>query len=534
MNEDRIVTPESIPTLRATERPGMRSLTVVATMVCLSDLTIFRAQGYAGPAAFFPLACVLLLVAFGRLQVSTAGLLTAALLFIAAGAMAWAGTTSQLLIAIWLLVAFAMSLHGLAPYLLESILFFASTIPGGYEFLHSIQLRWRRTVLDPVDRGQSSPWINVLLPVVSVALFSSIFVLANPDLIARVSTVWGDFYRTLELWFKRFTATEIVFWCGVAWFTAGLLRPLIRGPQQVSELTDASTPAVEENKLYTACRNTLVTLSLLYVVYLAFEFSTLWFRTFPKGFHYSGYAHQGAAWLTAALALATVMLSMIYRGTMIQHSGISHLQRLAWIWASLNFMLAISVYHRLFIYVDFNGMTRMRVVGLLGISSVIGGFILVLWKIARRRSFPWLIRHQLLVPAFAAYLYAIAPIDTLVHSYNVRQILAGHLEPSVQISEHPIDDAALPVLIPLLDCEDSTIRQGVRAILSFRRTELLSSEVSQNSQNQAAEHWTRWQLGIERAQQAMSAVKERLMKPTSTTEIQQARHSFHNYAMQWW
>jgi len=113
------------------------------------------------------------------------------------------------------------------------------------------------------------------------------------------------------------------------------------------------------------------------------------------------------------------------------------------------------------------GATRMRVVGLLGISSVIGGFVLVLWKIARRRrSFPWLIRHQLIVPFCAIYFYVMAPIDTLVHGYNVHQILNGRPEPSVQISEHPIDDTALPVLIPLLDAQDATIREGIRAMLS--------------------------------------------------------------------
>ncbi len=44
---------------------------------------------------------------------------------------------------------------------------------------------------------------------------------------------------------------------------------------------------------------------LIYAVYLAFEFHTLWFRVFPKGFYYSGYAHEGAAWLTIGLVLAT-------------------------------------------------------------------------------------------------------------------------------------------------------------------------------------------------------------------------------------
>lgn len=36
----------------------------------------------------------------------------------------------------------------------------------------------------------------------------------------------------------------------------------------------------------------------------------MWFRPFPTGFHYSGYAHEGAFWLTVALAMATITLSL--------------------------------------------------------------------------------------------------------------------------------------------------------------------------------------------------------------------------------
>ena len=69
---------------------------------------------------------------------------------------------------------------------------------------------------------------------------------------------------------------------------------------------------------FSACRNTLIAVIVLFAVYLIFEFSTLWFREFPEGFYYSGYAHQGAAWLTVALALATGVLSAVFRTKVVQ------------------------------------------------------------------------------------------------------------------------------------------------------------------------------------------------------------------------
>jgi hypothetical protein len=119
----------------------------------------------------------------------------------------------------------------------------------------------------------------------------------------------------------------------------------------------------------------------------------------------------------------------------------------------------------LLIYVDFNGMTRMRVVGFLGISAVVGGFVLVLLKIVQRQKSIRLIRRQVWVLAFAIYLYIVLPVDILVHRYNVKRIMAGSPEPCVQISEHPISIDAITQLLRLLDCEYPIIVDGVQATL---------------------------------------------------------------------
>ena len=89
--------------------------------------------------------------------------------------------------------------------------------------------------------------------------------------------------------------------------------------------------------------------------------------------------------------------------------------------------MALAVYHRMHIYINFNGMTRMRTVGLLGITAVVIGFVLVVWKIVHGRGFVWLINRQLWTLAAAIFLYAVLPVDWLVHTYNVRRILRGEL-----------------------------------------------------------------------------------------------------------
>jgi hypothetical protein len=273
----------------------------------------------------------------------------------------------------------------------------------------------------------------------------------------------------------------------------------------------------------------LVAVIVLFAAYLLFEFGTLWGRTFPKGFYYAGYAHEGAAWLTTALALATAVLSLIFRGRFLKDPQIRHLKRLAWIWSAENLLLAIAVYHRLLIYVTFNGMTRMRTIGFLGITAVIVGFLLVVARIACRRGFVWLIRWQLWTVAAAAFLYVVLPVDLLIHTYNVRRVLAGDLAPVVQISVHPIDSGGLLALRPLLQCDDEIIRDGIGALLAERESR--SAHATHSSEPR---HWTRFQLAERLYWRPMAHAPLSESLHSSPEERDAARERFRQYAYQWY
>ncbi len=93
---------------------------------------------------------------------------------------------------------------------------------------------------------------------------------------------------------------------------------------------------------------------------------------------------------------------------MLRDARLKNLRKLAWIWSFENWVLAIAAFYRLAIYIDFNGMTRMRVIGILGVGTVVMGFGLVVYKIIYTRSFAWLIqgnygrsqRHSFCMPFF--------------------------------------------------------------------------------------------------------------------------------------
>ena len=461
---------------------GVREVVSIVLLVVLFDVTVFRgnhAHGLSGYAAWFAAIPVLLWIGASERKRSWTAALVALMLVLQSLRLMWSGNILNVIVGFTLIPTLAMSLAGGVPYVPEIASFTSRLVGAGYRRI-ACYLDGLRHIQPPEKQRRS---LELLLPLGALFAFSVIFVLANPALVEFVSDMLSSMGRAVRDWLYRFSAYEVIAWFVVGWLGFGIMRPTI--DRMIHQWGDEDN-AIESkpSPLYAPFRNTLFTVIGLFAVYLAFEFSTLWFREFPTGFYYAGYAHEGAAWLTIALALATGMLSWIFRSR-TSDPRIATLKKLAWIWSAQNFLLAAAVYNRMFIYIDFNGMTRMRTIGLFGITTVIVGFTLVLIKIARDRSFLWLIHRQLWALAIAVMIFAITPVDYLVHRYNVAEIMSGNLAPSVQISVHPIAAEGYLTLLPLVECDDEKIRDGIRGMLAAKH-----QLVTKRIENAEAAGWT--------------------------------------------
>ncbi|MEX2286481.1 MAG: DUF4153 domain-containing protein, partial [Planctomycetaceae bacterium] len=353
------------------ERPPVRvrELLGVVCLIALADVTVYRGtpDGFTGFALLFVAAPPLMWFASSRRYYGAAFWVIAAMLLALAAKLIWCGSAAITGIGFVLLVAFAAALAGYCPYVVQIVAFGAQVLYAG--LLGTVFYGRELTVTGPaVPRIR---WLNFILPVLTGLAFGCLFVFANPDLVKSFGNGIERVLEAIETWLHRFSPDwfEVCFWFATLWIVAGLLRPVLAA----SNLTQPSanghgktTTAGADSFLYPAFRNTLVTVIALFAVYLVFEFQTLWFREFPPGFYYSGYAHEGAAWLTAALALATAVLSLVFHKGILADRRVATLRRLAWIWSLENFILAIAVYNRMHIYIGFNGMSRMRIVGLYG------------------------------------------------------------------------------------------------------------------------------------------------------------------------
>lgn len=502
-----------------------REFAAVALLVMLCDLTVYRGYGFAGYALLFAAGPLVLCLGAARRKFTWQLAVVAVMLTLLVLKLLWCGSVLLVVYGFGLLSATAMTLTGQCPFVLELAIFVSQTVRSGWEAVLHYGRRWNRT--SPTI--SSLPLINIILPVSAFVVFSVIFILANPDLLASVSNRLEFLVAAVRQWMANFSLLEVAFWLVTAWLSLGFLRPWAGALPRPDRPAASESPKPAVAPLFTAFRNTLLTVIGLFAVYLLFEFATLWFREFPEGFHYSGYAHEGAAWLTVALALATATLSLVFRGSVLNDPRLNQLRRLAWVWSALNLLLAVAVYNRLFIYVGFNGLTRMRMVGLFGISLVVCGFILVMVKIARDRDAIWLIRRQLLAFVLTVFLFALTPIDTLVVQYNVGRILNGDEAPSVQMTVQTIGSEGTLALLPLVNCRNPVIREGIQAMLA-NRLDLAEERAERNRQR----GWTTYQLADQRVLDGLRASRHRWAEYSDPDSRDFVWRRFADYAYRWY
>ena len=512
----------------------VRWLEIVCLMliVVLCDVTIYRGEGFAGYAAVVAGVSVLLAGGVPSKRSSTATWVFAILVAGAAARLTWCGSGLSFSAGVVVMSGFAMSLVGRTPYLIHTAVFASQAFAAGH---HGLNHYWTSMArMKPPSRVQNI--FAFILPVFALVVFGTLFIFANPDLASAFSARFSGLFASIGRWLENLTPAplEALFCIAVSWIAIGLLRPILPAASDEDDVessapAEAGTTVPRPTSLFEAYRNTLFVVVGLFAVYLVFEFQTLWFREFPEGFHYSGYAHKGAAWLTVALALATVTLSLMFRGHVLHDPRLPMLRRLSWLWSIENVILALAVYNRLSIYVNFNGMTRMRTVGLLGMTSVLFGFLLVVHKISKGHDFRWLVRRQLWTVAFAVYLYAVLPVDAWVMRHNVQRVLSGDLSPAVQISVHQTSAEGVLQLFPLTRCDNEIIREGVKAILA---------QYQDSSENLAIKRkslgWTSRQfadeellLTLQESQNDWSDYKDKALRSTAITR-------FHEHAYQWY
>ena len=513
----------------------VRVWVAVIAWIAITDFALYRGGGFAGWAlvlAFLPVMTVVAL-RWQSIRISDWALLSVLILLLCTR-LIWCGAVETIVIASLFAFGLSLAANGIAPTLFQVLGAPFRMMIGPVQVMLESLLVTPHELKISTDRSLRlgmPKFLGLLLPAMILVVFSTLFVLANPNLRVAMSQ-W--LYYTWDAVYTRILSLdefELMFWTVAGGVGIAFLFPYVADQAWMARrVSDAIAPADSATPprpsiLYPAIRNTLFSVIVLFAAYLVYEVSSLWGREFPIGFYYAGYAHEGAFWLTVALACSTTILSLFFSRRMNEDPRTIRLRPLAWLWSIENLLLAAAVFYRLWIYIDFNGMTRMRTIGLLGISAVVVGFAWVVIKIAQNRSFGWLVQRHSVTLAGAIFLYAALPVDWIVHTWNVRQVLSGDFAPVVQITEHDsLVDGQLAALA-LIDSENVEIREGMRALVAQWQSELEVGKI---------ENWSGFQLANVWMTQRLEEEKVKLEAYRDETPRQQRIQQFRQYAMQWY
>lgn len=457
---ERIIVPRGPHTMPA--RP--RELLVAVALVIAADLTMWRSQGLAeggtGAAIFFFVVPLLVVLAARRRRVTVRFGVVLALLATIALRCAYAANTGTVLLGLVGVFVLAITMRSRAAFLTDVMASFAVTLVTFPQRL-SASLAGLRIEGRTSEKTTSERLGPVLVPLGLVAVFLGIFALANP--------VVGRWLTALTPTFSDMAPIRAFCWVALLVGATLLLRPAVTRTmaREAADLTDRATASS-----VAVARNALVALNVLFLAYNAVDATYLWAGSPPPGVSERAYAHQGTAWLTVALVLMTIVVGVLFRGAVAYDRKGKLARGLAFAWLGQGLVLALGTYRRIAIHIATSGLSSIRILGILGIALVVVGLLQVGVKLARRRSFHWLLRRQLDALVLGLLAFSVMPTHLISANVNVRRVMEHEYQALVHAEEEVVEAESAATLLPMLDHDDERIRRGIAALLLNERDSL--------------------------------------------------------------
>jgi hypothetical protein len=437
-----------------------REIFAAIGLVIAADVALWSGKdvgvGGFGAATFFVAVPALLLVA-ARARRLTLRLGAIVAMFVAIAARcAFAPGPGSVLLGLLGVFALAITMRNRSTFLTDIAASFASTFVTIPQRLEAVVAGLRKHFLSTREGPRSVS--HVLIPAVLVSTFVTIFALANP-LVAR----WlGGLTRVLGVP----APGRVVTWVLMLFGALLLVRPAIR---RSLAREDADTTGTTTRGAIIVARNALVPLNAVFFVYNALDATYLWAGAPPPGVSERQYAHEGAAWLTLALALLTVVVGVMFRGSLAHDPRGKMARILAFGWLAQGLVLALGTFRRLAIHITTSGLSNIRILGMFGTGVVALGLVLVGVKLVKRLSFVWLLRRQLDALVLALLGFSILPTHLISAPVNVSRVMAHQYQALVNIEEQASEAESAAALLPLLEHDDERIRRGVAALLLNER-----------------------------------------------------------------
>jgi hypothetical protein len=319
----------------------------------------------------------------------------------------------------------------------------------------------------------------ILVPLGITGLFLMIFINANP--------VFQRIYSNLSYMIEfvvlgipdYFNISRIAFWIVFLPAFAILLRPiresgLVKKSLAMPVIREFVDCDNQDDLNYRTALATLISLNLLFLVYNSIDAVYLYFKaTLPAGMNWSEYTHAGCGWLTFALFLSSVVLGTIFWNKLNFHLRSILLKNLGYIWILQNGLLGIGALRRIYMYIDFSGLTHLIITGVYGSLLVMAGLVIMARKVQMNYSAIWLLRSYVTAFYLGLFALAITPYGYVCAAYNVPRVLEDKPRALWPILLKDLPPDAMPHAVRLLEYKrfdqdhqkTQDVRKGIAANL---------------------------------------------------------------------
>ena len=308
------------------------------------------------------------------------------------------------------------------------------------------------------------PWLRtseagaLLVPGIGVLVFATLLSSANHAFFNHVMAA------LVALWHVLPNPARFAIWLAFGWLISAALVPTPGATRVLTLVQNACDERPHEAPRHTqVARNLLVALIALFALFMVIDAPYLWHGRAPSGMDTQDYAHEGAR----VLAGASVLVGIVVAGLSFMGSLVGNVRVLAYGWLAETLMLSLSVLRRMQIHVHWIGLADLHFVGLAGALVVVGGVLSVAQMVRQGRAFWWLVLRGYVLCAAGVAGYVLTPTYELAARYDVARIQAGDMRPLIHVVELSQRVEASPALLPLLGSLDSTVSEGVRAMLGL-------------------------------------------------------------------
>ncbi|MEK0450055.1 MAG: hypothetical protein RL088_2323 [Verrucomicrobiota bacterium] len=301
--------------------------------------------------------------------------------------------------------------------------------------------------------------------VVLLLVFTAVFAAGNPlfaEFVQSLGRRAGSVWELIDL-----TPARVFMWGVVATIALGLFhgtaapdsprwwtRTLPRIPRPDFNLAALQSAAI------------LAALNGLFFVVNTLDGLYLWrHHTLPVGINRSELVHEGVN----ATMLAVILSAVIIAGIFQQDDRAASRRWLKWIshiWVLQNLSLIASSFLRLKFYTQDYMLTEKRVYVGFFLALVAAGFLLLLWFVAKRRSFNWLLGTNAVATFLLFYVVQFPDVARFVADYNIAQAEREkrHLDVSYIATLGP---GAWPSLVKFASNPQNPARDEIRGHLEL-------------------------------------------------------------------